>query len=214
MVLKPQLHTPRAPTENTYSIFLFCRLDLVPINRSVGLKAKPTKPVTEVLRPVVAKYGLHLSDLVARIVSMPHSGCLQMDRKKQTSSVRDDIKLVSRVCLFVSVSCRVGSWSHLIQVFLYPTWMGCEWCQIQQNTLLEKVGNKTTKQKMSGCIYICVLHLNSDHVCICISTCAPFPLFSRQTEGSSSLDKQKPINNSKITLSFLFPIFFFLWNVP
>uniref|UniRef100_A0A673KK72 Regulator of G-protein signaling 12-like n=1 Tax=Sinocyclocheilus rhinocerous TaxID=307959 RepID=A0A673KK72_9TELE len=43
------------------------RLDLVPINRSVGLKAKPTKPVTEVLRPVVAKYGLHLGDLVARI---------------------------------------------------------------------------------------------------------------------------------------------------
>ncbi|XP_034544377.1 regulator of G-protein signaling 12b isoform X2 [Notolabrus celidotus] len=43
------------------------RLDLVPINRSVGLKAKPTKPVTEVLRPVVAKYGLHLPDLVARI---------------------------------------------------------------------------------------------------------------------------------------------------
>ena len=51
----------------------FCapRLDLVPINRSVGLKAKPTKPVTEVLRPVVAKYGLHLSDLVAKIVSRP-----------------------------------------------------------------------------------------------------------------------------------------------
>ncbi|KAJ3585114.1 hypothetical protein NHX12_013836 [Muraenolepis orangiensis] len=43
------------------------RLDLVPINRSVGLKAKPTKPVSEVLRPVVAKYGLHLSDLVAKI---------------------------------------------------------------------------------------------------------------------------------------------------
>uniref|UniRef100_A0A3Q3QL77 Regulator of G protein signaling 12a n=1 Tax=Monopterus albus TaxID=43700 RepID=A0A3Q3QL77_MONAL len=41
------------------------RLDLVPINRSVGLKAKPTKPVTEVLRPVVAKYGLHLTDLVS-----------------------------------------------------------------------------------------------------------------------------------------------------
>ncbi|XP_072476180.1 regulator of G-protein signaling 12 isoform X5 [Notamacropus eugenii] len=43
------------------------RLDLVPINRSVGLKAKPTKPVTEVLRPVVAKYGLSLSDLVVRL---------------------------------------------------------------------------------------------------------------------------------------------------
>ncbi|KAK2860604.1 hypothetical protein Q7C36_004770 [Tachysurus vachellii] len=43
------------------------RLDLVPINRSVGLKAKPTKPVAEVLRPVVAKYGLRLNDLVARI---------------------------------------------------------------------------------------------------------------------------------------------------
>lgn len=47
------------------------RLDLVPINRSVGLKAKPTKPVTEVLRPVVAKYGLHLNELVARLVSDP-----------------------------------------------------------------------------------------------------------------------------------------------
>ncbi|XP_015686184.1 regulator of G-protein signaling 12-like, partial [Protobothrops mucrosquamatus] len=45
------------------------RLDLVPINRSVGLKAKPTKPVTEVLRPVVAKYGLNLNNLVARLVS-------------------------------------------------------------------------------------------------------------------------------------------------
>nr|XP_033806224.1 regulator of G-protein signaling 12 isoform X2 [Geotrypetes seraphini] len=43
------------------------RLDLVPINRSVGLKAKPTKPVTEVLRPVVAKYGLNLNDLVAKL---------------------------------------------------------------------------------------------------------------------------------------------------
>ncbi|XP_061922135.1 regulator of G-protein signaling 12-like isoform X1 [Entelurus aequoreus] len=43
------------------------RLDLVPINRSVGLKAKPTKPVTEVLRPVVSKYGLHLSDLLVKI---------------------------------------------------------------------------------------------------------------------------------------------------
>ncbi|XP_018602224.1 regulator of G-protein signaling 12 isoform X2 [Scleropages formosus] len=43
------------------------RLDLVPINRSVGLKAKPTKPITEVLRPVVAKYGLRLNDLEARI---------------------------------------------------------------------------------------------------------------------------------------------------
>lgn len=47
------------------------RLDLVPINRSVGLKAKPTKPVTEVLRPVVAKYGLHLNDLVAKISGEP-----------------------------------------------------------------------------------------------------------------------------------------------
>ncbi|XP_037117625.1 regulator of G-protein signaling 12 [Syngnathus acus] len=43
------------------------RLDLVPINRSVGLKAKPTKPVAEVLRPVVAKYGLLLTELVAKI---------------------------------------------------------------------------------------------------------------------------------------------------
>ncbi|XP_061664360.1 regulator of G-protein signaling 12 isoform X2 [Syngnathoides biaculeatus] len=43
------------------------RLDLVPINRSVGLKAKPTKPVAEVLRPVVAKYGLQLTDLVVKI---------------------------------------------------------------------------------------------------------------------------------------------------
>ena len=41
----------------------------MPINRSVGLKAKPSKPVTEVLRPVAAKYGLRLSELVARLVS-------------------------------------------------------------------------------------------------------------------------------------------------
>lgn len=54
---------------NSYVLSAIFRLDLVPINRSVGLKAKPTKPVTEVLRPVVAKYGLHLGDLVARIVS-------------------------------------------------------------------------------------------------------------------------------------------------
>lgn len=46
------------------------RLDLVPINRSVGLKAKPTKPVTEVLRPVVAKYGLDLGSLLVRLVSV------------------------------------------------------------------------------------------------------------------------------------------------
>lgn len=57
-----------------FSPFLL-RLDLVPINRSVGLKAKPTKPVTEVLRPVVAKYGLHLGDLVARIVSNSLTHC-------------------------------------------------------------------------------------------------------------------------------------------
>ncbi|XP_057711495.1 regulator of G-protein signaling 12 isoform X2 [Corythoichthys intestinalis] len=43
------------------------RLDLVPINRSVGLKAKPGKPVAEVLRPVAAKYGLPLADLVVKI---------------------------------------------------------------------------------------------------------------------------------------------------
>lgn len=49
---------------------IYFRLDLVPINRSVGLKAKPTKPVTEVLRPVVAKYGLNLNELVARLVSI------------------------------------------------------------------------------------------------------------------------------------------------
>ncbi|XP_077598256.1 regulator of G-protein signaling 12-like isoform X2 [Stigmatopora nigra] len=43
------------------------RLDLVPINRSVGLKAKPGKPVAEVLRPVAAKYGLPLAELVVKI---------------------------------------------------------------------------------------------------------------------------------------------------
>lgn len=62
--------TPTHP----FSLFSAPRLDLVPINRSVGLKAKPTKPVTEVLRPVVAKYGLHLGDLVAKIVSLTPCG--------------------------------------------------------------------------------------------------------------------------------------------
>lgn len=64
------------------------RLDLVPINRSVGLKAKPTKPVTEVLRPVVAKYGLSLSDLVAKIVSCPLSGYKALRSFKLLNSVR------------------------------------------------------------------------------------------------------------------------------
>lgn len=70
--------------------FFFPRLDLVPINRSVGLKAKPTKPVTEVLRPVVAKYGLHLSDLVARIVSPPplYSGSLWREMRTDTHHTR------------------------------------------------------------------------------------------------------------------------------
>lgn len=69
------------------------RLDLVPINRSVGLKAKPTKPVTEVLRPVVAKYGLHLSDLVARIVSPAPPSILAARRGNKN-------KLITRVRLF------------------------------------------------------------------------------------------------------------------
>lgn len=67
----PQLVVAAASPPKLFICSLPCRLDLVPINRSVGLKAKPTKPVTEVLRPVVAKYGLHLSNLVARIVSTP-----------------------------------------------------------------------------------------------------------------------------------------------
>lgn len=73
----------------TYLRFVFApRLDLVPINRSVGLKAKPTKPVTEVLRPVVAKYGLNLGDLVAKIVSCPHSGYNAFMSFRLLSSVR------------------------------------------------------------------------------------------------------------------------------
>lgn len=62
------------------------RLDLVPINRSVGLKAKPTKPVTEVLRPVVAKYGLHLNELVARLVSDPGAPGLDVSRTGASQS--------------------------------------------------------------------------------------------------------------------------------
>lgn len=88
-------------------LFVFpLRLDLVPINRSVGLKAKPTKPVTEVLRPVVAKYGLHLSDLVARIVSPSslHPGsCRQAESERQTGGQRVccNVTLVYRVCVRV-----------------------------------------------------------------------------------------------------------------
>lgn len=64
----------------SFILSLCHRLDLVPINRSVGLKAKPTKPVTEVLRPVVAKYGLNLGELVARIVSQTSAYCLKTRR--------------------------------------------------------------------------------------------------------------------------------------
>ena len=119
-------------TQRVLILLFYFRLDLVPINRSVGLKAKPTKPVTEVLRPVVAKYGLHLSDLVARIVSLS-SDC------RQTCSVSD---ASFKTCMCVSVWCRVGSRSLQIQVCLFPTWTGCGWYQIQQKTLLEKVRNK------------------------------------------------------------------------
>ncbi|KAK2115327.1 hypothetical protein P7K49_005953 [Saguinus oedipus] len=56
------------------------RLDLVPINRSVGLKAKPTKPVTEVLRPVVAKYGLDLGGLLVRLAKMRNQPALECPR--------------------------------------------------------------------------------------------------------------------------------------
>ncbi|KAG7243380.1 hypothetical protein INR49_011837 [Caranx melampygus] len=83
------------------------RLDLVPINRSVGLKAKPTKPVTEVLRPVVAKYGLHLTDLVAKIsgetepldLGAPISsldGLRVVLERADPSSVKEFFELLSR----------------------------------------------------------------------------------------------------------------------
>ncbi|XP_034020094.1 LOW QUALITY PROTEIN: regulator of G-protein signaling 12 [Thalassophryne amazonica] len=85
------------------------RLDLVPINRSVGLKAKPTKPVTEVLRPVVAKYGLHLSDLVAKIsgesepldLGAPISsldGLRVVLERADPASVKDKLKSSSLKC--------------------------------------------------------------------------------------------------------------------
>uniref|UniRef100_H2Y6H1 RBD domain-containing protein n=1 Tax=Ciona savignyi TaxID=51511 RepID=H2Y6H1_CIOSA len=37
-----------------------------PVKRSVGVKARPTKPIDEVLRPVLHKYNLHLEDMSAR----------------------------------------------------------------------------------------------------------------------------------------------------
>nr|XP_009860293.2 regulator of G-protein signaling 12 isoform X1 [Ciona intestinalis] len=42
------------------------RLDMPPVQRSVGVKARPTKPIDEVLRPVLQKYNLHLEDMEAR----------------------------------------------------------------------------------------------------------------------------------------------------
>ena len=98
------VNVPTTEAYSTKSILLFSRLDLVPINRSVGLKAKPTKPVTEVLRPVVAKYGLHLSELVARIVS--HSStmaaCAQTEIDTQTVDVMTS-KSYLNVCVCVCV---------------------------------------------------------------------------------------------------------------
>ncbi|XP_061412588.1 regulator of G-protein signaling 12-like isoform X2 [Lethenteron reissneri] len=41
------------------------RLDLLPITKSVGVKAKPNKAVEDVLHSVVLKYGLKLKDMVA-----------------------------------------------------------------------------------------------------------------------------------------------------
>uniref|UniRef100_A0A3Q2ZEH9 Regulator of G-protein signaling 12-like n=1 Tax=Kryptolebias marmoratus TaxID=37003 RepID=A0A3Q2ZEH9_KRYMA len=74
------------------------RLDLVPINRSVGLKAKPTKPVTEVLRPVVAKYGLSLTDLVAKVVSFipQRFQFFELLSRAQSSRANDQRGLLSK----------------------------------------------------------------------------------------------------------------------
>lgn len=85
-VCSKYVHVPPPPT----------RLDLVPINRSVGLKAKPTKPVTEVLRPVVAKYGLHLNELVARLVSGGVGGLVAVFPGRHAP------------CLLVGVGCGTG----------------------------------------------------------------------------------------------------------
>ncbi|XP_024117919.1 regulator of G-protein signaling 12b isoform X1 [Oryzias melastigma] len=94
------------------------RLDLVPINRSVGLKAKPTKPVTEVLRPVVAKYGLHLSGLEARIsgesepldLGLPISNLdglrVVLDVAENTVGKADKQKAVSPKSLFPASTSR------------------------------------------------------------------------------------------------------------
>ncbi|XP_075400757.1 regulator of G-protein signaling 12 isoform X2 [Tenrec ecaudatus] len=94
------------------------RLDLVPINRSVGLKAKPTKPVTEVLRPVVAKYGLDLRELTVRLsgekslldLGAPISsldGQRVILEEKDPSRVRDKLKGASgKLSLAVNSSAR------------------------------------------------------------------------------------------------------------
>lgn len=62
---------------------------------------------------------------------------------------------------------------------------------------LEKVRNTHTVTHLNNTL-VHVLLLNHNHICICISAHVPVPSFRRQTEGSSPLDEQKPIINSKI----------------
>uniref|UniRef100_UPI00358F920B regulator of G-protein signaling 12-like n=1 Tax=Myxine glutinosa TaxID=7769 RepID=UPI00358F920B len=45
----------------------FFRLDLIPIRRSISIKAKATKAVTEVLRPIMTKYDMDLDYLSVKL---------------------------------------------------------------------------------------------------------------------------------------------------
>uniref|UniRef100_A0A8C4QDZ6 Uncharacterized protein n=1 Tax=Eptatretus burgeri TaxID=7764 RepID=A0A8C4QDZ6_EPTBU len=45
----------------------FFRLDLIPIRRSISIKAKATKAVTEVLRPIMTKYNMDLDYLSVKL---------------------------------------------------------------------------------------------------------------------------------------------------
>lgn len=100
-------------SKDIYVFFFLNRLDLVLINRLVGFKVKFIKFVIEVLRFVVVKYGLYLSELVVRLVS--DWGLYVL------------VCLLWRVgfCFFIERSCGVSSGYIFVFIFSYGGfWVG------------------------------------------------------------------------------------------
>lgn len=92
------------------------KLDLLPIRRSIGVKAKPSKCTVDVLKPVLTKYGLDLDQVLIKLngeekpvdlyqsisaldgirVTVDYNFSKTMPRKLKTNHVKDSEENISR----------------------------------------------------------------------------------------------------------------------